>query len=874
MIPQSSTRGINGHEASPPKPVDYALAYRRAGFSPIPIRTDGSKAPAIRKWEPYTVEPASEDVIRGWYEGEGAGCGVAIIHGAASGNSEIVDFDEGDLYEPFVETLEQIRPGLAAKLTVIQTPRPGKHVLYRCDVVEGNQKLAMRPPTQEEIDAAAAEGRRGGPVTLVETRGSHGYTLAPGTPGVCHPTGRQYVEFAGPPILEAPKITPDEREAIMFAARSLDQMPVVESTPTKQVITREWEGERPGDAYERVGWSDILEPHGWQHVGASGHRQLWRRPQKSIGVSATTGNVSEEGRDLLCVFSTNAWPFDGPTTGGRCSTHNKFDAFARLNHDRDHGAAAKELLRLGYGDKQSLLNVDPALGELPPDPEEPPAPPPEWRPFPTHHLPDPLRSLVQETAAAIGCDESMVGLPGLAICAGAIGATRVAQVKKGWSEPAILWCVLIHPSGGVKSQGRKVVLEPLLAHQRRARREYEDQVLAYESLQAEHKRDLKAWEKSKDGGPPPEAPEKPVEIEFITSDATIEGMIRLLNNNPRGAVLERDELAGWVLSFDTYKSGGGDAQNWIGAHGGDYMKVNRAGLGKSLYVPHAAVSVSGTVQPEILAKVLHGEHTHSGFAARLLMAAPPLKVKQWSEREVSDASQRRYAERFADLLDLEFATDAEGETYPHRIPLSPGARKRFITFVNEHGLEALDLGNAERAAHAKLEGYAARLALVMQLIEDPDADEISEDMITRGIELARWFKNEAARFYRRGGPDARPAVDERLVAWIEAKGGVVTPRDVQRNLTRFTTAEAVDKALDKIAAAKRGEWLPFETNPNGGPPTRQFALKAIPRPTQPPKSRDLEGLVGVGGQSNRETAFDQFSDGTDGCVPVGQEVEL
>ncbi|MEQ8850137.1 DUF3987 domain-containing protein [Botrimarina sp.] len=502
----------------------------------------------------------------------------------------------------------------------------------------------------------------------------------------------------------------------------------------------------------------------------------------------------------------------------------------------------------------------------------PEAPLPEWRPFPTHLLPDPLRSLVQEAAAAIGCDESMVALPGLAICAAAIGATRVARIKRGWKEPSILWAALIHPSGGTKSQGRKVVLEPLLAHQRRARREYEEQALAYEAQQAEYKKALKAWEKSKDNGPPPEAPVLPVEVEFITSDANVEGVIRVLNRNPRGVLLERDELAAWVKSFNQYHNGGADAQNWIGAHGGDYMKVNRAGFSKSLYVANAAVSVSGTVQPEVLSEVLKGEHTHSGFAARLLMAWPPLKVKRWSEREVSDATQRRYAERLAALLSLDFSVDEEGESYPYPVRLSAGALERFRRFVDEHGLEALDLGNAERAAHAKLEGYAARLALVMQLIDDPDAEEITEDMISRGIELTRWFGNEAARFYRRRGPDARGGVDEKLVAWIEAKGGVVTARDVQRGRRNLKTIEDVEKALDKLVAAERGEWLPFEIGEKGGQPSRKFKLTGASTPTQPAEHRGLGGSVDVDTLAKRETAFDAYSDGTDGYVPAGAGV--
>ena len=50
---------------------------------------------------------------------------------------------------------------------MVQTPRPGQHVYYRCPVIQGNQKLAQ---------ALDADGK---PKTLIETRGLGGYTIIP-----------------------------------------------------------------------------------------------------------------------------------------------------------------------------------------------------------------------------------------------------------------------------------------------------------------------------------------------------------------------------------------------------------------------------------------------------------------------------------------------------------------------------------------------------------------------------------------------------------------------------------------------------------------------------------------------------------------------
>ena len=50
------------------------------------------------------------------------------------------------------------------------------------------------------------------------------------------------------------------------------------------------------------------------------------------------------------------------------------------------------------------------------------------------------------------------------------------------------------------------------------------------------------------------------------SDTTVEALAPILRVNPRGLLLARDELAGWIGSFDRYSGkgkSGADAANWL-----------------------------------------------------------------------------------------------------------------------------------------------------------------------------------------------------------------------------------------------------------------------------------------------------------------------
>lgn len=309
-------------------PVDYALRYLRGGLSPVPIKTDGTKASTIN-WGALQESACSEDDARLWFAGR---VGVAIAYGKASGNAECIDLDGAEIASRYREALEATSPGLLKKLCIIQTPRPGYHLIFRCEIIGGNQKLAK----DEEGE------------TLIETRGQGGYALAPGSPPECHETGRTYEHVAGPPLTDLPTITIEERKTLFDVARTFNRF--FEGEPSNPCAARRREEFGPGDDFsQRATWEEILSPAGWVAVHKSGDVTHWRRPGKTKGTSATTGLRSQHGSELFCVFSSNAHPFSGPQHGKPCSAHNKFDAYARLNFNGDHSACAKHLAGRGFG---------------------------------------------------------------------------------------------------------------------------------------------------------------------------------------------------------------------------------------------------------------------------------------------------------------------------------------------------------------------------------------------------------------------------------------------------------------------------------------------------------------------------------------------
>jgi putative DNA primase/helicase len=350
------TESGTGCQQSTPQ-LEVARAFLAAGISFIPIRTDGSKAPDGRalplipedptnpeselkySWDPFKDSPPTLDEAEAWFAA-GASRGIAVVAGKVSGNRELIDFDDIAIYDQWKTVVDEAMPGLVDSLTRNRTPRPGMHVIYRCSEISGNTKLAQRPEQDPQ--------GKWKPKTIIETRGEGGYFLAPGCPAGCHELGRLYEHVAGPPLTEAPIISPEQRECLWAAARSFHAW--VEEKAIQNGPAYERNGAlRPGDDFNQHGlsWQEIIGPHGWEEVSPG----RWRRPGKQMGWSATTGFCrTQDGQELFAVFSSNAHPFEVPV-GKVCGCYSKFAAYALLNHGGDFKAAAKDLAKQGYGEK-------------------------------------------------------------------------------------------------------------------------------------------------------------------------------------------------------------------------------------------------------------------------------------------------------------------------------------------------------------------------------------------------------------------------------------------------------------------------------------------------------------------------------------------
>ncbi|MEM9666488.1 MAG: YfjI family protein, partial [Bacteroidota bacterium] len=424
-----------------------------------------------------------------------------------------------------------------------------------------------------------------------------------------------------------------------------------------------------------------------------------------------------------------------------------------------------------------------------------------WRPFPTDVLPPPVRDYVRGYAAAMTCDEAMLAAPCLAVLAASVGNAARVVIKSNWTEQSVLWLAVVSPSGTMKTPSLRTATRPI------DRLEMEERE-AHEQESQEYQRDLEDYEAlSKDEKKRAAKPQEPgARQRYRCSDITVESLARLHNDNPRGLLVVRDELAGWIGSFDKYSGGSSDVQAWISMFNGDYLQVDRKSSALPvLDIKRPNVSVVGTIQPGVLQGVLSAQHYSSGFAARLMLVQPPERPRRWTEADVSVEVQHGYEALVRRLYAMSYDSEE-----PRVLGMEHDARRLFADFydaLSQH-ISGLPSG-ALRSVLSKVDGLCARLALIFQLCENPDSPHVEKKAMDRALVLGEWFMYETTRLYTSGDFAQKTlSRDERLALQLPP---TFTAREVRQlwECSQSAAYRRIEKLRDMGWAedAGHGKWV-------------------------------------------------------------------
>lgn len=428
---------------------------------------------------------------------------------------------------------------------------------------------------------------------------------------------------------------------------------------------------------------------------------------------------------------------------------------------------------------------------------------------------------------------------GLLATAGAtIGNSRWSSPWQGWAEPPILWTMVIGSPSSNKSPGLDAVLDPLKHTENVLRKEVEALLNTWRERAdvakiAESEWKSKVKDALKDGKEPPAKPkaanpgQEPFLPRLSIADATVERLAVIVAKQPRGTLLARDELAGWLHGMTRYSGGGSDRPFWLEAYGGRGYTVERMGR-DPVHIDRLSIGVVGGIQPDRLKSLLI-QSDDDGLLARFLPIWPePAPIKR--PREFGEAG---FFERaLTKLLSLQMIPEETEPARPWIISFDDEARDLLDIFrVSvrswENGAEGLLLSFI-----GKSPGFAVRLSLVLAYLDwaagtGAEPHDITADHFNRATKFVETY---ALPMARRAYADASVSKPERtarkLISIIrEQSWKSFTSREALRlDRAGLATASDMNPALAVLEEANVIRAVEGADSPKGGRPMRLYAV--------------------------------------------------
>ena len=262
---------------------NVARRYYDAGLNVLPA-SKAQKRP-VGSWKKWTKERPDFDAVFRPGLNFDALCAVC---GAVSGGLEIIDFDQKAA--KFGEFAALI--GDLSRYPVETTQSGGKHLAFRSDACGRNQKLASDPSGN----------------VWIETRGEG---------GICLIAPSQGYDLVSGDWLNVPTLDASERDRLLNAARSLNEVSLTGTVPKTQktastpqnAASSSLTGSESVADYLRGNLQivrDALTRFGWEFLRAEGDYEYWKRPGQRVA-DKPGGSFCPSTGNFHC-FSSNANP--------------------------------------------------------------------------------------------------------------------------------------------------------------------------------------------------------------------------------------------------------------------------------------------------------------------------------------------------------------------------------------------------------------------------------------------------------------------------------------------------------------------------------------------------------------------------------------
>ena len=630
--------------------------------------------------------------------------GIGIVTGFES--LEVIDVDtkvfstqleKDQFWKEYYQTLKDNILDFENKFSVYVTKSGGYHILYKSKRVVGNSKIAKLKGHKEAV---------------IETRGTGGYVFV--YPGKRYENTRSYFQLQF--------ITDDDRQTIWNLSSAYNHIEKAPEEPKKESKIYSDDEVTPWQDFNDKTdiWSVIQDDF---FIPTNGQKKDHYLIKRHGATSAHSGSVFRDS-GCMYLFST-----------GTVYPHEKlispFVAYAHKMHNGDFKEATKDLYEQGFGSrrKKEIEKDKPKI-------EKPLAI--SGINFPLDIFPEEIQHYILECNKKLDANIDYMGCSLLWLISVCVGNTYEIEVKKGWTEPGVIWLAVVGRAGIGKTPSIDNIIKPLNVLNFKEIKRYSDQMEVFN-----YYNDLTKKEKEEH----PE-PMKPKKTQFIANDITLEALVDLHQESDNAVGVFKDELAGWFKDMNKYRAGS-DLEFWLSCWSSKSVSVNRM-TRKGSFIERPFIPVLGGIQPSIFNQFATDENKDNGFLDRMLLSFPDAKVEEYNENEMHIADIMWYSNtitRFYQGLKSAFIKrDNDGKIITNTVKFKQEAKEEWKRIFNRITKEQNNDEENEylKSMYPKQKSYIPRFALLIHLFssnfdEAVNVNEVSKDSILKAEKLSNYF---------------------------------------------------------------------------------------------------------------------------------------
>ena len=482
--------------------IGRALNLLNFGFSIMAI---GNNKIPLGRWKSYQNTPITAQKLQ--KDSEDKDCnGFGIITGYNGLECIDVDLkvfeslqDQKDFWNQFISMLQDHIDDFDRKFVIYKTVNSGYHIIYRCNEIEGNKKLATL---------------KGHKQAIIETRGTGGYIFI-------------YDNQISKLAYEDVQLISEDDRVVLFGIckyfhyqESVDvNLPVVEN-----------QGLSPWDDFNRRNKASDIIADEFDNVRNLSDRYALRKK----GSKDPLHGYIYKDTDLCYLFTTaTIYPHEKALSA--------FYLYTYKYHNGDFKEATRQVYKDGYGERKvNKIEI------------EKPEIPNEDLIFPLDVFPEDIQSYILQNQKTLDHSIDYMGSSFLWLIAICVGNACKIEIKTGWRESANIWIGLIGKAGLGKTPSINAITFPIEKKNEFEIKHYQNEYRRwreYEGLTTKEKKDH-------------EKIEEPVRKQLIVNDVTIEALADLHEQNLMGLGVFKDELNGWLKDMNKYKPGS-DLEFWL-----------------------------------------------------------------------------------------------------------------------------------------------------------------------------------------------------------------------------------------------------------------------------------------------------------------------